>query len=404
MASNIPRLAVSSLAERLRVDSFAGVDIWSEWMRNDMDQLSYVAHAEALTYGSSYAIVWGQSGNPVVSVESSKQVAVIRDPGTREILRAVKRWHNTVGGNSETHAVVYYPDRIEKWKADQANAAASAFRLVEQLDNPLGVVPVVQLRNSTDRILDDFGCSEIDDLMPLVDAVNALLHGMMVSAEYVARPRRTVTGVDLQEFPVIDEDGQPVLEGGEPVIETRSPYDDESFRILHAEPADAQFGQLPAADLRAYENAVGVLLGQIMAVSALPAHYIGILTDNPSSADAIRSAEQSLTARAEARQKTFGRSWEQVGRLMVAVRDGVDPAGVNPRVRWADPGTRSEAQSSDSAVKLFQSGLLSRRATLRRLGFSDDEIAEELSAVDQDASNARDISLGRYMSGLKDDN
>ena len=68
-----------------------------------------------------------------------------------------------------------------------------------------------------------------------------------------------------------------------------------------------------------------VLLGQIMAVSALPAHYVGVSTENPASADALRAAEASLTARAEARQATFGRSWEDVARLMQAVRDGTDP-------------------------------------------------------------------------------
>ena len=95
-----------------------------------------------------------------------------------------------------------------------------------------------------------------------------------------------------------------------------------------SEAADAKFGQLQAADLGGYEASVRVILGQIMAVSTLPAHYVGVFTDNPASADALRAAEASLTARAEARQATFGRAWEQVAKLMVAVRDGVDPAGV----------------------------------------------------------------------------
>ena len=38
------------------------------------------------------------------------------------------------------------------------------------------------------------------------------------------------------------------------------------------------------------------------------AHYVGVFTDNPASADALRAAEASLTARAEARQATFGRT------------------------------------------------------------------------------------------------
>ena len=40
MASNLPRLAVTSLTERLRVTGFTGVDVWRDWLRNDMDQES----------------------------------------------------------------------------------------------------------------------------------------------------------------------------------------------------------------------------------------------------------------------------------------------------------------------------------------------------------------------------
>ncbi len=48
---------------------------------------------------------------------------------------------------------------------------ATGFNVIDEIANPLGVVPVVNLRN-TDRIIGDWGSSEIDDLMPLVDALN----------------------------------------------------------------------------------------------------------------------------------------------------------------------------------------------------------------------------------------
>ena len=41
MASNIPRLAVTALAERLRITGFSGdPDLWADWIRNDLDQTS----------------------------------------------------------------------------------------------------------------------------------------------------------------------------------------------------------------------------------------------------------------------------------------------------------------------------------------------------------------------------
>ncbi len=58
MAANLPRLAVTSLAERLRVVGFDGVDVFDDWQRNDMDELSAVAIREALLLGSAYVLVW----------------------------------------------------------------------------------------------------------------------------------------------------------------------------------------------------------------------------------------------------------------------------------------------------------------------------------------------------------
>lgn len=384
MASNLPRLAVTAIAERLRITGFSDESLWADWIRCDMDQQSSVAHREALLLGDSYVIVWADPlGRPWVTVESAKQVAIDIDPGTRHITAAVKRWET----DDTTEAVLYLPDRITRYSANHVGATLG-FETIEVIPNPLGVVPVVNLRNS-DRILDDYGSSEIDDLMPLVDGLNKSLVDMMTTSEYVGRPRRWATGIELVERPKVDENGNPVLDAsGNPVIETVNPIP-EGNRAMISEAADAAFGQLPSADLTGYEASVRVLLGQVMAVSTLPAHYVGVFTDNPASADALRAAEASLTARAEARQATFGRAWEQVAKLMVAVRDGTDPALIDDiRVSWADAATRSVAQEADATVKLYQVGLLPRDFALRKLGYSDKEINEIRSQTPQVTTTA----------------
>lgn len=381
MSVNIPKLAVTALAERLRVIGFArdgkpDLTVWQDWISNDMDQLAVVAHREALTLGASYVIVWAdQFGDPSVTVESARQVSVIRDPGTRRIIAAVKKWETS----KTTEAVLYEADKITRYTANQAGAATfGQFKTVEVLENPLGMVPVVALRNS-DRLLDD-GVSEMTDIIPLVDALNKLLADMMVSSEYFARPRRWATGLELDE----DEDGNPV----NPIP--------EGHRTMISESPDTKFGQLPAADLSSYEASVRVLIGQIMAVSGLPAHYLGTLTDAPTSADSMRAAEASLAARAAARQSQFGRAWEDVARLMVAVRTGADPYRVDVRVDWADTTTRSVAQEADAAVKLYSAGLLPVSTTLARLGYTEDEI----SAIRQ-ARRAESLdSVGADLEGL----
>lgn len=380
IVSNIPGLAVSSLAERLRITGFRGVDVWPDWLANDLDQTSTVLHREALTFGDAYVIAWARpDGSPLVTVESPQQVAAIRDPATREITSAVKRWQT----KTDTHAIVYLPDRIEHWRAKTTGAASSAFELVETLDNPLGVVPVVGFCNQT-RIL---GCgrSEIDDLVPLVDGLNKTLADLAVAQEYTARPRRWATGIDLIEVPKLNADDTPVLDDdGNPVMVTVNPIP-EGYRTMWSEKDGTKFGQLPGADLKGFETSVHIWLQNIMAVSALPAHMVGVTTENPSSSEAIRASESALTARAEQRQAVFGRSWEQVARLMVAIRDSVPVESVNVKVQWRSAASTSVAAETDAVTKLVQSGMLSKSGGLRRLGFSEDEIQQELYDAERDA-------------------
>lgn len=384
MCSNIPRLAVTSLAERLRVTGFhrngtTDPDLWAAWVRNDLDQLAPVAHREALTLGRSFALVWAdKAGRSQVSIESARQTTVLRDPATREVLAGLKRW--VAGGRG--HAVLYEADQITRYVShkhvvDAAAMPPTAWDVAETIPNPLGTVPLVPLVN-TDRLLDTDGRSELADLLPLVDGLNKSLADLMVASEYFARPRRWATGVELI---VDDETG-----------EATNPFP-EGNRMMISEGHESKFGQLPAADLAAYESGVKVLLGQIMAVSALPAHYVGIFTDNPTSADSLRAAEASLAARAEARQATFGRAWEQVARLMAAIDTGTDPDQIEIGVVWSDPATRSIAQEADAIVKLHASGILPTSFALARLGYTSDEIDEIRAARRAEALDTAGIDL-----------
>lgn len=399
IASNIPGVAIQSLTERLKVTGFDGLDVWDDWLGNDLVQQSVMLHRETLTFGDGYVIVWADdNGGPVASVESPRQVAVLKDPATRVVQSAVKR----VWGRTQTQAWVYLPDRVEHWVADVSAAGNTAYELAGVVDNPLGVVPVVNFQN-TDRILVPtyhslvhilgWGRSEIADLMPLVDGLNATLAGLAVAQEYTARPRRWATGIELVERPQLDGDGNPVLDSnGQPVMDTVNPIP-EGNRSMLSENEQAKFGQLPGAELGGYTAAVQIWLQQIMAVSALPAHMVGVTTENPSSADALRAAESGLTARAEMKQALFGPGWEQVAELIWAIRNRVPVGGVKARVQWRDPASTSIAGEADAVTKLVAAGVLSKSGALRRLGYTDDQIAQERKDLAADKLADADPSL-----------
>lgn len=383
VAVNVPRLVTGSLAERLHVQGFtvagqADEQLTADWLRNGMDQGQGVAHREALTLGRGFVMVWSDAaGAPSVTVESAHNVAVQRDPMTGEVLAAVKRWKLPNGKGQR--AVVLEADTITPYSTTSPDTAtAGSWTLAgDVLDNPLGMPPVVPLVNA-ERLLDVDGRSEFADVMPLVDALNKLTADMLVTSESFARPRRWATGLEIPE----DDAGNPI-----------NPFASEADRTWMSEDDGTRFGQFPATDLGAYANAVKIINQHISAVSGLPAHYLGINSDNPTSADAIRSAEASLVARVLARQAAFTPAWGRVGALIRAVRTGEDPRQLDVRPVWASAETRTPAQTADAVSKLVGAGILPVSEALRQLGYSPDEVDRIRSARRADTLDTAGLNL-----------
>lgn len=375
---NLYRLAVDAVAERMRIKRLTvmagGRDVSREtvevWQRSQMDQLLQPVLVDALALGAAYLIVWpDETGRVVITPESASQIAIERHPVTGTVTHAIKRWGTTgPAGQVESEHIVYYtPESATHYSRTGAGDwVASA-----PVDNPLGVVPVIPMVNF-ERVGDDYGHSVIDDLAPLVDALSKVLADMLVASEDVARPRRWASGVDLEDDEqewTADGDGftaDATPEPVEPAPAAVSPFESGN-RMFTVESPDAKFGQLPGADLQGYRTAVDLLVQQIMAVSALPAHMVGITSANPSSADAIRAAEASLTARADSRIRVLGIALERALELVAAILTGAAPNSCVATITWADPSTRSTAQETDAVTKLYAADLITTEEARERL-------------------------------------
>lgn len=390
LSSNLCRTAVVSLVERLRLSSVEGADVWSLFEYSDLDQLAAQVHRDALLYGAGYVMCWTDAhGKPRATVEYPHEVTVARDPVTREVVSAVKR----VRTAKTTEVWAYYADRVEHWRANTPSAGNAGFELVETVPHGLGIVPIIVIGHEDEP-------SVIDDLMSLQDAINKLLMDMLVASEYAGRPRRFASGIEMVEVPKLNDAGEPVLDDdGQPVLLAQNPFP-ETNRMMVSENPQSRFGAIPAAELSQFADGIKVLISQAMMVSGLPAHYVGLLQDSVTSADALRAAEAALVSRAEARQRAYGVGWEAVARALVGIRDSVDPATVTVHVVWSPADTRSEAQSADAAVKLYQAGILSRQGVLKRLGLTADEIAEELQNSTRELLLVADARLANMASDM----
>lgn len=388
LAVNWPRVIVGSIEERLDVDGFrmggepAGDDrLWDFWQANDLDEWSQMVHVDALTHGRAAVTVWaGGDGGPRITPESARQMAVMHRPGTRDVAAAVKVWLEAEDGGEPAQgaklverAVLYLPDRIEHHERQAAGAGVAlvggkGWQLRETVRNPLGVVPVVPFTNRP-RLADLCGESELSDVLPLADAVNKLATDMLVSSEYHAMPRRWVTGME------IPREGSAQQRLSEEVKQKWA----EAFpgKPWIGGPG-ASFGQFPEAQLDNFIAAIRMLTGHIAAIAGLPPHYLGLSSDNPASADAIRSSEAALIRRAQRKMRGFGGSWERVMRLALRVADSSLPAGAESmETIWRDPATPTPAQKADAAVKLTSGDrpVISVRQAREDLGYSPGQIA-----------------------------
>jgi hypothetical protein len=402
LAVNYPRLCVDVLAERLRVEGFR-IDgdvsmIWAAWIAAGMAELQHIVHVEALALGSSYVTVWAANGQPAITIDSARETTVERDPVTRVVTSAAHRWL----AEDKAKAVLFEPWTIGLYESIAAVPAdsmlgagqgypqnslrqsvtvpADGWQLVREIPNPLGVVPVVPFVNRG-RLLDIDGVSEMTPILDLSDALNKVSADMLVSSEFYARPRRWASGIEVLEEPVLDAEGKPTGD----TVEV-SPFSDGPERVWSSENEGARFGEFSASSLTGYSSAVSILTSQIGSLSGLPPHLLGVHQDQPSSADAIRSAESSLVQRAIARQRNFGRSWSEVASLISMVSTGRRPASVQPV--WADPETRTPAQAADAASKLVAAGIVPVEQALDDLGFSPEQILNMRGMRRRDALDA----------------
>ncbi|MFF3928572.1 phage portal protein [Streptomyces hirsutus] len=366
---NWPRLVVDSIEERLDVVGFrfpgkarADKELWRIWQANDLGEQSQQGHLDALVMRRAYVVVGSNEADPdtpIVTVESARDMYAERDPRTRRIRAAVKRWWD---GEVE-HATLYLPEatvwwvkRDDGWVEDEEHPRD---------DHDLGEVLVEVLANRP-RLKRCDGVSELADVIPLSDAACKVATDMMVSAEYHSMPRRVAFGFGAEDF--VDEHGRKM-----------SVWSRIAGRIWATEKSRKDDGadviQFPEADLANFHSTITQLAQLVASLAGMPPHFLGYSTANPASADAIRSSETRLIKRAERKQRAWGGSWERVMRLVLLVRDGEasDDARALETI-WRDASTPTVAQAADAATKKFQAKIVPLRQTREDLGYTQAQI------------------------------
>ncbi len=367
-----PRLYVDSLAERQEIEGFrlggstdADMELWDWWQANNLDIEATLGHSEALIYGRAYITVAAPNDDdryvdqsvPIIRVEPPTALHAVIDPRTRQVTKAIRAIYNdddiTYLGSSYTamhsgemtSCTLYLPDETVQWaRVRQAQVGQDSWQMVSRVQHGMGIVPVIPLANRT-RLSDLYGTSEITpELRSVTDAAARIMMDMQATAEIMAIPQRLIFGVSPQDLGIDPTTGEKL-------------YDAYMAKIMAFEDPDGKAQQFSAAELRNFVDALDALDRKAAAYTGLPPQYLSYSSQNPASAEAIKSSESRLVKKVERKNLVFGGAWEQAMRIAVlAMKGSVDAEMLRLETVWRDPSTPTYASKADAATKLYASG------------------------------------------------
>jgi hypothetical protein len=371
--------AVDVLEERLDFEGYINDNYGLNdiYRANELDLESSLGHKDALIYGKGFVFVGkGLEGeaDPLITIESPKKATALYDMRTRRLSAALllDREHDgSIAGGS-----LYLANETIYFEAYDR----TFIELARDVHN-LGRVTVSPLVNNP-RSGDPDGRSEITRAVrSYTDSAMRTLLGAEVAREFYSAPQRYILGAPQDMF--LDPDGNPLNPWD--VIQGRMlgvPYNEDDGVM-------PTVGQFQANSPAPYFEQIRQYAQLIAAETAIPSSYLGFQTDNPSSADAIRQMEARLVKRAERRQRQFGRTWSEVAKLALLVRDGAIPAdAMNLRPIWRDAATPTRAAAADEVTKLVGAGVLpaTSEIVLNRIGLSDSD--KQLLQSERDTAQA----------------
>lgn len=376
LRANFAQPIVEVPEQRMRVigltywdDDAASDKAWDIWLENQLEAASSEAHLNALSTGIAPVFVdpWRKvTGNvPLITVEDPLQVLVEHDPADpRTRLAALKRWTDDDG---KRIAILYLPDRIEWWRTTTKDEDGQKVRW-ERLegeggDNPLGVVPMVELRNAPRARAEHAGVTSE------LDRYATVLYNMATAGHFMAYPQRWATGVDAPAEGVeLSDDGVPLT--SEPAAGDAGPD-----TTVTSESPDSEFGAFPPTDLTGFIRQLHELRSDMATISHTP-HRLLIPPPSsvPPSGESVRLADAPLTHKIERKFTTLGNGWETVIRLaFLAMGDQVLARRMDLDTEWADPELRTESEHMDALTKMQAMGV-PQEVIWRRMGATPQQI------------------------------
>ncbi|WP_342800981.1 phage portal protein [Nocardia sp. No.11] len=379
-----PEKAVEGLAHRIRHDGFVipgesaeDMGINDMWSANRMDLEAPQAQISAFIHACAFlATTQGdvQSGEPdvLITARSALSGTGIWDPRRRRLsaaLSIVAFDESFPADQRVTELVMYLPDKVVTVRR------AAGRWWTERRAHSLGRVPV-ELLPYRPRLDRPFGQSRISRaVMSITDEAVRTVLRTEISAEFFAGPQRYILGAEPEAFE--DATGRQRT-GWESVIgRILAIGRDEDGEL----PTVGTFAQMSFQPHLEHMRSIAM---RFAGATNLSVGTLGVVTDNPSSAEAIHANKEELLIEAENAASVFGHAYCNAIRTGVQIRQRLDkapPELAKLRVKWRDPATPSRQAASDSVLKVVQAfpWMADSEVALEQLGWDETTIARAMA-------------------------
>lgn len=345
-----PAKAVDLLSQRLQLESFvipgaSDTGVMDLWVDNAMDLESMQAHDSALV--QCCAFVWTtlgdvSAGEPrvVINTVSALNGTAIRDPRTRRLSSALQIVERSVDGGEPVVMVMALPDRVLTMVRQPGGRWD-----VDDRPHSLGRVPVevIPFLPSLER---PFGRSRISrPIMSLTDSGLRTIVRSEVGAEFFAAPRIAAMNMPQGAF-----DGSV----WDAVMSRALVIDAPAADDMDADPAwQPSIQQLSQVSMQPHVEQFRMFASNFAAAAFIPLDAVGIVSDNPSSAEAIEKNEKNLSRLAKKAGLGFALAWVQVMRNAYALANNTTDlsALAGMQAVMTDPRLPSPAAASDAILK-----------------------------------------------------
>lgn len=329
--------AVDTLSDRLQFREFAedNFDINEIYNLNNPDVLFDSAILGALISSCSFIYISKDENDyPRLQVIDGYNATGIIDPFTNMLTEGYAILTRDSNGKIIDEAY-FIPGKTYYYKEGKANGV---------INNNAPFCLLVPVINRPDAIR-PFGHSRISrSCMSLVGSALRTIKRSEIAAEFYSYPQKYVSG--LSEEAEIDK-----WKATMSTLITFTKDEDGDHPIL---------GQFQQQSMQPHVDQLRMFAALFAGETGLTLDDLGIATENPSSAEAIKASHENLRLTARKAQRTFGTSFLNAGYLAACLRDNYSYSRnqlYNTKPKWEpifEPDSAMLSSIGDGAIKINQ--------------------------------------------------